>query len=41
MSQVGEPASRAPSGTTGPHLFMPRTLRGLTLRNRVAMSPMC
>jgi len=24
-----------------PHLFSPLTLRGLTLRNRIMMSPMC
>jgi 2,4-dienoyl-CoA reductase-like NADH-dependent reductase (Old Yellow Enzyme family) len=24
-----------------PHLFAPLTLRGLTLRNRIMLSPMC
>lgn len=27
--------------TTSPHLFSPLTLRGVTLRNRIAVSPMC
>ena len=28
-------------GLSGPHLFAPLTLRGVTLRNRIALSPMC
>src|SRR5579872_6854763 len=28
-------------GTTMTHLFEPFTLRGVTLRNRIAVSPMC
>src|SRR5262245_58282992 len=41
MSRVAESGSGPPGGTAGPHLFMPLTLRGLTLRNRVAMSSKC
>ncbi len=41
MSQVVESGTGPVASTAGPHLFMPLTLRGLTLRNRVAMSPMC
>jgi 2,4-dienoyl-CoA reductase-like NADH-dependent reductase (Old Yellow Enzyme family) len=41
MSQEVRSPGGAPAGTDGPHLFAPLTLRGLTLRNRVAMSPMC
>ncbi len=29
------------SDTSGPHLFSPLTLRGITTRNRVVVSPMC
>jgi 2,4-dienoyl-CoA reductase-like NADH-dependent reductase (Old Yellow Enzyme family) len=29
------------AGAAGPHLFLPVTFRGVRLRNRVAMSPMC
>jgi 2,4-dienoyl-CoA reductase-like NADH-dependent reductase (Old Yellow Enzyme family) len=41
MSQVIDSGSRPPDGPAGAHLFMPLTLRALTLRNRAAMSPMC
>jgi 2,4-dienoyl-CoA reductase-like NADH-dependent reductase (Old Yellow Enzyme family) len=27
--------------TAAPHLFQPLTLRGITTRNRVVISPMC
>jgi 2,4-dienoyl-CoA reductase-like NADH-dependent reductase (Old Yellow Enzyme family) len=39
MSQVVD--SPGTPATAGPHLFSPLTLRGLTLRNRVAVSPIC
>jgi 2,4-dienoyl-CoA reductase (NADPH2) len=41
MSQAVESGTRPVEGAAGPHLFMPLALRGLTLRNRVVMSPMC
>src|SRR5262245_20441474 len=41
MSHVVDGGSGPAAGQVGPHLFTPLTLRGLTLRNRVAMSPMC
>lgn len=31
----------APSGRSGPHLFQPLSLRGVTLRNRIMVAPMC
>jgi 2,4-dienoyl-CoA reductase-like NADH-dependent reductase (Old Yellow Enzyme family) len=40
MSPVIASGNQAPDAAAG-HLFTPLTLRGLTLRNRVAMSPMC
>ncbi|MCX7228697.1 MAG: NADH:flavin oxidoreductase/NADH oxidase [Burkholderiales bacterium] len=33
--------SSAPAAPTGPHLFTPFTMRGLTLPNRLVVSPMC
>jgi 2,4-dienoyl-CoA reductase-like NADH-dependent reductase (Old Yellow Enzyme family) len=41
MRQAAEPGITFSEGKGGPHLFAPLTLRGVTLRNRVAMSPMC
>ncbi|MEV4423093.1 NADH:flavin oxidoreductase/NADH oxidase [Patulibacter sp. NPDC049589] len=35
------PDTPAADRTDPPHLFSPLTLRGLTLRNRIAVSPMC
>ena len=34
-------AEQDPEGTAAAHLFSPLTSRGVTFRNRVAMSPMC
>jgi 2,4-dienoyl-CoA reductase-like NADH-dependent reductase (Old Yellow Enzyme family) len=39
MSPMSEPATTPPAG--GVALFAPLTLRGVTLRNRIAVSPMC
>src|SRR5512133_1738061 len=30
-----------PRGRTGPHLFSPLTVKSITLRNRIGVSPMC
>lgn len=35
------PTAAQPAGHTGPRLFEPVTFRGVTLRNRIAVSPMC
>lgn len=35
------PISAGPAGQTGPRLFQPLTFRGVTFRNRIAVSPMC
>ncbi|GHO43370.1 NADH:flavin oxidoreductase/NADH oxidase [Ktedonospora formicarum] len=41
MSTTSESLSLALTSTTPPPLFQPITLRGLTLRNRVMVAPMC
>ncbi len=42
MSTLIAPATtRANDDRTGPHLFRPMTLRSVTLRNRIVVSPMC
>ena len=39
--QTGEDAKRVFHRTTDPHLFRPLKLRGVTLPNRIVLSPMC
>jgi 2,4-dienoyl-CoA reductase-like NADH-dependent reductase (Old Yellow Enzyme family) len=41
MTAPASAPAAAPTPADGPGLFAPLTLRGLTLRNRVAVSPMC
>ncbi|MGE0715692.1 MAG: NADH:flavin oxidoreductase/NADH oxidase [Alphaproteobacteria bacterium] len=38
---TGEDARRVLRGPRNPHLFRPVTFRGVTARNRIAVSPMC
>ncbi len=41
MSQTARQPSLEPPAAGEPNLFSPLTLRGLTLRNRIGVSPMC
>jgi 2,4-dienoyl-CoA reductase (NADPH2) len=41
MTQVAQPAAGCSAASQEVHLFSPLTIRDVTLRNRVAVSPMC